>query len=67
MAMLKCPEFGSTKVYTCHVQAFDANTGEFVVHRFKTHDGRSPAGCGNFKACTWTGVRAELMEDGEKR
>lgn len=61
--MLRCPECNSRDVFVCHVQAFDARTGEHVVHLYKTHDKGTIAGC-RAPNCDWRGLR--YMLDGEE-
>ncbi len=54
---LICPECGSEKVTTAHIQTFMVNTGEHYCHSVKTQDPDSPAGCLD---CHWQGRRDEL-------
>ena len=54
----KCPECGSERVTTAHVQTFYANSGEHYCHVTKTHDSDSPAYC---TMCCWRGERKNLV------
>lgn len=56
---LICPECGSDRVTTDHIQTFMVNTGEHFCHSVKTHDSNSPASC---LACGWKGERKDLKE-----
>ena len=53
-----CPECGSDRVTTAHIQTFMVNTGEHYCHSIKTNDSNSPARC---IRCDWTGVRQNLV------
>ncbi len=55
--VLICPECGSEKVTTAHIEKFMVNTGEHYCHSVKTHDPDSPANCLD---CRWTGERDDL-------
>ena len=52
-----CPECGSDRVTTAHVQTFMVNTGEHYCHTVKPQDAASPAAC---LACRWEGERIDL-------
>ena len=39
--VLTCPECGSDRVTTAHIQTFMVNTGEHFCHSVKTHDSDS--------------------------
>lgn len=54
----ECPECGSQKVFSSHIQAFYINTGEHYNHSMKTHDANSPSGCVD---CDWTGVLSDVI------
>lgn len=63
--LLTCPECGSVKVRVSACSSYDANTGEFVVHSFKTHDANTRAFCGEYD-CDWVGVRSDLKGQGNE-
>ena len=60
--VLTCPECGSDRVTTAHIQTFMVNTGEHFCHSVKTHDSDSPATC---LACCWKGERGDLKREGD--
>lgn len=55
----RCPNCGSTEVYSSHAQGFMVNTGEHYCHLVKTHDPESYAGC---TECEWRGTFDDLKE-----
>ena len=57
--LLTCPECGSDRVTTAHVQTFMVNTCEHWCHSVKTHDPNSPATCLD---CWWKGERKDLKK-----
>jgi hypothetical protein len=52
-----CPECGSDKVFSSHLQGFMVNTGDHYCHLVKVHDPESYAGC---IECQWRGTFADL-------
>lgn len=61
--ILTCPQCGSEKVRVLACSAYDANSGDFVVHSHKTQDCNTFAYCGNYSPdCNWKGLRNELVE-----
>ena len=54
-----CPECGSDRVTTEHIQTFMVYTGGHFSHIVKTHDSDSSATC---LACWWKGERKDLKE-----
>lgn len=57
--ILTCPECGSERVTTAHIQTFMVNTGEHWCHSVKAYDSDSPATC---LSCGWKGERKDLKE-----
>ena len=57
-----CPECGSDRVTTEHIQTFMVYTGGHFSHIVKTHGPDSPATCID---CQWTGERRDLKKKGD--